>query len=542
MVGFAKIAMEWLQEPLSWLFIASVVFVVLQRRRRGNVAPFPPGPKPLPIVGNMSMMDQLTHRGLAALAKEYGGLLHIRLGKLHAFAVSTPEYAREVLQVQDGAFSNRPATIAIAYLTYDRADMAFAHYGPFWRQMRKLCVMKLFSRRRPETWLAVRDESAALVRAVARRSGESVDLGELIFKLTKNVIFRAAFGAGAVAGDGDGDGAGKQDEFIAILQEFSKLFGAFNIGDFIPWLSWADPQGINVRLRAARAALDEFIDKIIDEHMERGKNPDDADADMVDDMLAFLPETKPKKGAAGDGVDDLQNTLRLTRDNIKAIIMDVMFGGTETVASAIEWAMAEMMHSPGDLRRLQQELADVVGLDRNVDESDLDKLPFLKCVIKETLRLHPPIPLLLHETAEDCIVGGYSVPRGSRVMINVYAIGRDRKAWKDADVFRPSRFVQGEGEAAGLDFKGGCFEFLPFGSGRRSCPGMALGLYALELAVAQLAHGFSWELPDGMKPSELDMSDVFGLTAPRATRLFAVPTPRLACTQLLGADDAGRQA
>jgi ferulate-5-hydroxylase len=250
MVGFAKIAMEWLQDPLSWLFIASVVFVVLQRRRRGNVAPFPPGPKPLPIVGNMSMMDQLTHRGLAALAKEYGGLLHIRLGKLHTFAVSTPEYAREVLQVQDGAFSNRPATIAIAYLTYDRADMAFAHYGPFWRQMRKLCVMKLFSRRRPETWLAVRDESAALVRAVARRSGQSVDLGELIFKLTKNVIFRAAFGAGAVAADAEeGDGAGKQDEFIAILQEFSKLFGAFNIGDFIPWLSWADPQGINVRLR-----------------------------------------------------------------------------------------------------------------------------------------------------------------------------------------------------------------------------------------------------------------------------------------------------
>jgi ferulate-5-hydroxylase len=331
MVGMAQIAMEWLQDPLSWLFVASVVLVVLQRRRRGKVAPFPPGPKPLPIVGNMSMMDQLTHRGLAALAKEYGGLLHIQLGKLHAFAVSTPEYAREVLQVQDGAFSNRPATIAISYLTYDRADMAFAHYGPFWRQMRKLCVMKLFSRRRPETWLAVRDESAALVRAVARRSGESVNLGELIFTLTKNVIFRAAFGAAATA---DSDG-GKQDEFIAILQEFSKLFGAFNIGDFIPWLSWADPQGIKGRLRAARASLDEFIDKIIDEHMERGKSPDDADADMVDDMIAFLPEAKPKKRAAGDGVEDLQNTLRLTRDNIKAIIMVRDLLPTETFIGSV---------------------------------------------------------------------------------------------------------------------------------------------------------------------------------------------------------------
>ncbi|XP_020174187.1 cytochrome P450 84A1-like [Aegilops tauschii subsp. strangulata] len=522
MVGLAKIAMECLQDPLSWLFVASVVIVLLQRRQRGKAPPLPPGPYALPVVGNMLMMDQLTHRGLLELAKRYGGLLHLRLGKLHAIAVSTPEYAQEVLQAQDGAFSNRPATIASTYLTYNRADMAFAHCGPFWRQMRKLCVTKLFSRRRAGTWLAVRDESAALVRAVAGRSGESVNLGELILNLTKNVTFRAAFGT---AGDGDG---GKQDEFIAIIKEFSQLFGAFSIGDFIPWLRWADTQGINVRLRAARAALDEFIDKIIDEHMKRGKHPDDVDADMVDGMLAFLPEAKPKMAVA-DGRDDLHNTLRLTRDNIKAIIMDVMFGGTETVATAVEWAMAEMMHNPNDLLRLQKEITNIVGLDRNVDDSDLDKLPFLKCIVKETLRLHPPFPLLHHETAEDCVVGGYSVPQGSRVMINVFAIGRDAKAWKDADTFRPSRFMPGEGEATGVDFKGGCFAFLPFGSGRRSCPGMALGLYSLELIVAQLAHGFSWALPDGMKPSDLDMDDIFGFTAPRATRLCVVPTPRLVC-------------
>jgi len=198
--------------------------------------------------------------------------------------------------------------------------MAFAHYGPFWLQMRKLCVMKLFSRRRAETWVAVRDECAALVRGVASSSGggqKAVNLGELIFNLTKNVTFRAAFGTR------DGE---DQEEFIAILQEFSKLFGAFNIGDFLPWLGWMDLQGINRRLRAARSALDRFIDKIIDEHVRRGKSPDDADADMVDDMLAFFAEAKPaavnggKGGAAANG-DDLQSTLRLTRDNIKAIIM-----------------------------------------------------------------------------------------------------------------------------------------------------------------------------------------------------------------------------
>ncbi|MQM21872.1 hypothetical protein Taro_054918 [Colocasia esculenta] len=204
-----------------------------------------------------------------------------------------------------------------------------------------------------------------------------------------------------------------------------------------------------------------------------------------------------------------------------------MFGGTETVASAIEWAMAELMKSPDDMKKVQEELAAVAGLDRKVQESDLDKLSFLKCCVKETLRLHPPIPLLLHETAEDCEVAGYRVPARTRVMVNAWAIGRDPSAWKDADCFKPSRFAD---DLAAPDFKGGYFEFIPFGSGRRSCPGMQLGLYGLELAVAQLLHCFNWELPDGMKPSELDMSDIFGLTAPRAVRLAAVASPRVTCS------------
>lgn len=206
-------------------------------------------------------------------------------------------------------------------------------------------------------------------------------------------------------------------------------------------------------------------------------------------------------------------------------LQDVMFGGTETVASAIEWVMAELMKSPEDLKKVQQELADVVGLDRRVEESDFDKLKYLKCCLKETLRLHPPIPLLLHETSEDAEVAGYYIPAKSRVMINAWAIGRDNNSWEDAETFKPSRFLQ-EGVP---DYKGSNFEFIPFGSGRRSCPGMQLGLYTLDLCVAHLLHCFTWELPDGMKPSEMDMNDVFGLTAPRAIRLVAVPTKRVVC-------------
>lgn len=199
-----------------------------------------------------------------------------------------------------------------------------------------------------------------------------------------------------------------------------------------------------------------------------------------------------------------------------------MFGGTETVASAIEWALTELIRTPEELKKVQEELAEVVGLERRVEESDFKKLTYLKCTLKETLRLHPPIPLLLHETVEDAEVAGYYIPAKSRVMINAWAMGRDKNSWEDPETFRPSRFLKGA-----PDFKGSNFEYIPFGSGRRSCPGMQLGLYALDLAVANLLHCFTWELPDGMKPSEIDTSDVFGLTAPRATRLIAVPNLRV---------------
>ncbi|XP_057806894.1 cytochrome P450 84A1-like [Salvia miltiorrhiza] len=501
-------------KPLSILLIIPLLFLfALSRLGRKR---YPPGPKGWPVIGNMGMMGQLSHRGLAELAKQYGGVVHLKMGFLHMVAISSPDAARQVLQVHDNIFSNRPANHAISYLTYDRADMAFANYGPFWRQMRKLCVMKLFSRKRAESWDSVRDEVDHMVRAVAGSAGQPVNIGELVFGLTRNIVYRAAFGSSSHEG---------QDEFIGILQEFSKLFGAFNIADFVPWLNGVDLQGLNSRLAKARASLDGFIDAIIDQHIVNNnnlnsRNNQSVDTDMVDELLAFYSEE-----AKISESEDLHNSIKLTRNNIKAIIMDVMFGGTETVASAIEWAMSELLRSPEEIQKVKEELKNVVGLARKVEEPDFEKLTYLRCCLKEVLRLHPPIPLLLHETSHDATISGYHVPARSRVMINAWAIGRDSGAWEDADEFKPSRFLK----AGAPDFKGSNFEFIPFGSGRRSCPGMQLGLHALEMAVAHLLHCYTWELPDGMKPDELDMSDVFGLTAPRATRLVAVPTPRLLC-------------
>ncbi|CAD6254295.1 unnamed protein product [Miscanthus lutarioriparius] len=317
----AKISMEWPNDLVSWVFVASLVMVLLQLRQRSKL-PLPPGPKPLPIIGNMMLMGQLTHRGLAVLAERYGGLLHLSVGRRHVFVVSTVEYAREVLQAQDAAFANRPATTAIAYLTDGHADMAFAQYGPFWRQARKLSVTKLFSRRRAETWLAVRDESAALVRAVARRSGQTVNLGELVLSLSTNVIFRAAFGTSLNISLG---------EYIGVLEEFSRNISAFNMATL--WLAWILPPPVT------RRAFDRFIDKIIDDHIQR----------------AGARTSRPTLSTKFCAVQPIAVTVD---DRHASILCDATH-------AILTWCPLQTI------------------------ESDLSGAPFLRCVAKEC-SMHPP--------------------------------------------------------------------------------------------------------------------------------------------------------
>lgn len=292
--------------PLAFLLL---IITILLNKFVKKKHPYPPGPKGLPIVGSMGLVSQLNHRGLAALAKVYGGLFHLKVGKVHMLAVSSAEMAREVLQAQDHVFSNRPATTAISYLSYDRADMAFAHYGPFWRQMRKICVTKVFSRKRAESWASVRQEISSFIKAVDARVGSPVNIGEMVLRLTKNITYRAAFGS--MSQDG-------QDQFVKIMQEFSRLFGAFNVADFIPWLGWINGRDLNRRLVKARGSLDQFIDKIIDDHINKRNNKadcleDDDDDDMVDELMEFYSENPTKS--------DINSSLVITRDNIKALIM-----------------------------------------------------------------------------------------------------------------------------------------------------------------------------------------------------------------------------
>lgn len=200
----------------------------------------------------------------------------------------------------------------------------------------------------------------------------------------------------------------------------------------------------------------------------------------------------------------------------------MLLAGIDTSAAAVEWAMSDLIKHPTEMRKLQKELEEIVGINQMVEESHLPSLKYLDCIIKESMRLHPVGPLLIHEAMEDCEVEGFHIPNKARVLVNVWAIGRDPNAWVDEERFIPERFLSSD-----VDLRGRDFQLIPFGSGRRGCPGLQLGLTMVRLMVAQLVHCFDWELPHGIVPADLDMSENFGLVTSRAKHLQVIPSYRL---------------
>eukprot|EP01018_Ginkgo_biloba_P008230 Gb_40815 [translate_table: standard] len=432
---------------LAVLLVAWIVF----KRRHGSSnqkLKLPPGPPPLPIIGNLHMLGKLPHRKLRELSKKYGPIMFLRLGSVPTVVASSPEMAKDVLKTNDLIFASRPATCVGKNMVYNSTGVGFCPYGPYWRKMRK------------------------------------------------NGFWKKVFG-GDVEGQQGVQGHDSRSLYLA---------GAFNIGDFLPYLEWMDLQGLRRRQKHIHKTFNDFFESIIQEHVE---NKSRGHRDFMDVMLELSKDNTME--------------IKISRDNIKAVIFDILAAGTDTSSSTLEWALSEMLINPSRMKKVQDELESVVGLNRMVEESDLPQLEYLKVVVKETLRLHPPGPLLIpHEAREDCIVGGYNIPRKARIMVNAFALGTDPNLWEDAEKFKPERFI-----GSPIDVKGQNFEVIPFGSGRRGCPGQPLATTVVEYALAALLHCFDWRLPDGMKAEDLSMTEEFGLTTPRAVHLVAVPTPRL---------------
>jgi len=207
------------------------------------------------------------------------------------------------------------------------------------------------------------------------------------------------------------------------------------------------------------------------------------------------------------------------------MIQDMVVGGTDTTSNSMEFALAEMLNKPQIMQKVQEELDFVVGKNNVVEESHLPKLPYLYAVMKEILRLHPVLPLMVpHCPSETCIVGGYTIPQGSRVFVNVWSIHRDPSIWEKPLEFIPERFLDSQWDYSGKDFS-----YFPFGSGRRICAGIAMAEKMFLLSLASLLHSFDWKLPEGQK---LDLSEKFGIVLKKKIPLVVIPTPRLSNPEL----------
>jgi cytochrome P450 len=250
----------------------------------------------------------------------------------------------------------------------------------------------------------------------------------------------------------------------------------------------------------------------------------------VEERFQIIEAKKEKKILDEDPKNFVDTLLHMQNDNtlgfpldriaIKALILDAFSAGSHTSSTVLEWVMTELLRHPSVLNKVQNEIREITNRRRNVTDLDLDNMPYLQAVLKETLRLHPPIPTLVpREASEDVKICGYDVRAGTMAIINAWAIGRDPAIWVDSHDFKPERFL---GNTNNIDFKGQDFELIPFGAGRRICPAILFAKATNELLLANLLNRFDWRLPDGEKPDDLDMTEATGLTKHREVPLLAV--------------------
>ncbi|XP_057770335.1 cytochrome P450 71D10-like [Salvia miltiorrhiza] len=474
------------------------LFLFLKSRRislSANNYSHIPGPKTLPLIGNLHLMLRATapHHIFRDLAAKYGPLMHMQLGELHFLIVSSVDLANLVLKTQDINFANRPTWLATETIAYSSSNIGFSPYGDYWRQLRKICTLELLSARRVQSFRRIREEeSMNLCQWIASRHESPANLSHKLYLSSYDVITRAALNAKTE----------EREMVVSLIIESLKLATGLMLADFYPSIRLLSLiTGAEFKVRRLHRKLDKLLHGIIEQHRAAANDDDPKFEDFIDVLLKFEE----------DG--------GLTTDNIKAVVLDMFFGGTDTSATTIEWAMSELIRNPSKLNKAQEEVRKVFDDKGYVDEDKFNDLKYLKLIMKETLRLHPALPLLLPRmSSQRCEINGYEIPAGSRVIVLGSALGRDPKYWKDADKFIPERF-----EESSYDFQGSNLEYIPFGAGRRICPGMQFGLANVELPLAMLLYHFDWKMPNGIKGKELDMTEAFGATVNRKQPLCLIP-------------------
>ncbi|XP_074369036.1 cytochrome P450 71B34-like [Apium graveolens] len=474
--------------PLFLLFI----------RRSYKINHRPPGPRGLPLIGNMHQFDSVnTHVYLYKLSQKYGPLMSLQLGSVQTLVISSASAAREVFRYHDACFASRPALVGAQKLTYNSIDIVFAPYTQYWREMRKITTLHLFSSKRSQSFQPVREhEVARMVKTISDGAADSsiVNLSKTVTTLTSSIIFKITLGNKM---------SSKMKSFHWLLAETEEIVSSFFFTDYFPVIghlidrlsaAWS-------RVEKRSSKVDAFYQQLIDEYLQASP-ASSQDCSILDILLQMRKESSD-----------------FTLDHVKAILVDVLVAGADTSATAVVWAMTLLIKNPTKMKIVQQEVRELIGKKGFVDENDVQKLVYLKAVVKETMRLHPPAPLLLpHESIDNCVISGYKIEAKTRTYVNAYAIGRDPECYENPEEFLPERFLN-----SSIDFKGQHFELMPFGTGRRMCPGMLMGVATTELALANLLYSFNWELPPGMKKKDIDMASLPGVVVQKKNDLCLVP-------------------
>ncbi|KAG1331354.1 Cytochrome P450 71A9 [Cocos nucifera] len=483
---------------LLFVTLASLLLSFRYKRmgQRKSVYRLPPGPKKLPLIGNLHQLGGLPHQSLWKLSQKYGPLMYLELGSMPTVVVSSAEMAKEVMKTHDLDFCSRPRLVAPSKFSYDCLDISFSPYGEYWREIRKICILELFSAKRVQSFQFIREEEISLmIDSISLSSATPINLSRLMMTLANNIICRAAMGNKYQEGEHE------KGIFHRLFTEVQALLGSFFIADFFPSIGWMDKlTGLAGRLEKSFSMFDAFYEQVIREHLDPERIRPEHEEDIVDVLLR------------------LQRDGHLTKDHIKAVLTDIFIAGTDAASATLEWAMAELARHPRLMKKAQEEIRASLGTKGKVEEEDLHQLQYLKSVVKETWRLHSPAPLLLpRESVRHSRIHGYDILPNTRVYVNAWGIAKDPKSWDDPEEFIPERFMDGP-----IDYKGHNFELIPFGSGRRICPAMNLGTLTVELALASLLYHFDWELPVGTSRDDIDMNEAPGITVHRSSALHLV--------------------
>ncbi|KAK9280722.1 hypothetical protein L1049_003610 [Liquidambar formosana] len=486
-----------------------------QRNYKRSEAPEPWGA--MPLMGHLHLLKGPTppFKTLGAMADKHGPVFAIWLGMRRAFVVSSWEAVKECFNTNDRVFMTRPPSAAAKYMGYNYALFGLAPYGPYWRDMRKIAALELLSNRRLELLKRVRSSEVGTcikeLHSLCEKNGSGsrstvVDMNQWFGHATLNVLVQMIAGKryGGVGDDRE------SQRFRRAMREFMYLTGAFVLSDVIPYIEWMDLQGHVRSMKRNAEELEYFMGSWLEEHKKRRREGVVKEGgDFIDVMLSSFDADALVSGHKSETI-------------IKATALNLILAGTDTTSVTLTWALSLLLNHTEALKTVQEELDIHVGRERWVEEADIKNLVYLQAVIKETYRLYPGGPLNVpREAMEACSIAGYYVPKGTRLIVNIWKLHRDPRVWADPNEFRPERFLTSHAE---LDVRGQHFEYIPFSSGRRACPGISLGSQMSSFTLACVLQGFNFATPMNAK---VDMTEGIGLSLPKATPLEVILTPRL---------------